>query len=407
MVGKRQYNYNRFDIILLVIVSSLWLGGFGIGLGLVRVLSILFFPLLLVNIKKSFFHVKSILFLFIIIEIYCIFSMLWTPNVEQGFKETIYNLIHFSLYLEVIVFSSIARKPLRSLSYGWVVAVLCCSVVSIWEITTGQHLSSTYDYAEGGDRVIGDEMVEQYITAVTFGNYNSYVLFLCYSFPWLAYAYISNHNIAKRIIPFAVMLMALIFVIYNASRGGMLSLIIMIFIYLIFAQKSKIKFLFAFLIASFLIFYLIQNAGDVVKLISYRMGGNFLKDNERTVLLYEGLILLLSTFGIGVGVGGATTALKMSPHNLFLEIALDYGVLFTLVIIWHLFNLLIKSIKLKNKEERLVLLMSMIPLPFYSVINSTYILQPQLFVFFATLYVFANYSRLKNKLKRNESYSIK
>lgn len=407
MVGKRQYNYNRFDIILLVIVWSLWLGGLGIGLGLVRVLSILLFPLLLVNIKKSFFHVKSILFLFIIIEIYCVFSMLWSPNVEQGFKETIYNLMHFSLYLEVIVFSSIARKPLCSISYGWVFAVLCCSVVSIWEISTGQHLSLTYDYAEGGNRVIGNEMVEQYITAVTFGNYNSYVLFLCYCFPWLAYVYISNKKIAKRITPFVAMLMAFIFVMYNASRGGMLSLIIMIFIYLIFAQKSKIKLLFAFLIAGLLTIYLFQNAGDVVTLISYRMSGNFLKDNERTVLLYDGINLLLSTFGTGVGAGGGTTALKMSPHNLFLEIALDYGVLFTLIIFWHLLNLLIKSIKIKNKEIKMVLLMSMIPLPFYSVINSTYILQPQLFVFFATLYVFANYDRVYKKIKLNESYIIK
>lgn len=404
MIGKRLYSFNRFDIILLFIIVSLWLGGLGVSLGCVRLLAILMFPLLLVSINKSRFYIKPFVVFFIVVEIYCIISLLWTSNEQQGVKEIVYNIIHFSLYLEIIVFSSLAKRPLNSISYGWIIAVLCCSVISIWEISTGQHLSDTYDYAEGGDRVIGEEIVEQFITAVTFGNYNSYVLFLCYSFPWMAYAYLESQGFKKRIIPFVAMLMAVTFVLYNASRGGMVSLIIMLTIYLFFYHKSVGKVFFALLIVGVVVFYLIQYAGDVVALVSYRMSGDIFKDSERTALLSDGLDILSSTFGVGVGVGGATTSLNMSPHNLLLEIALDYGVLFTLVFIWYLFRLFVKSVMQKNDKVRLVLLMSLVSLPFYSVINSTYILQPQLYVFLATLCVFANCDKIKKNYYECNSF---
>ena len=99
---------------------------------------------------------------------------------------------------------------------------------------------------------------------------------------------------------------------------------------------------------------------------------------------------------VGSGISSIATAMKeMNPnvtnisHNLFLEILVQYGVIFFSFYVVFLFKLFRQARKSCKRSIKIMLLMALIALPIYGIIDSGYLLNHVFYVAMGSLTVFA------------------
>ena len=386
---------NKYDIFLILLIASLAAGGIGGSLRIPRILAVIFVPKLMESFRLTKDYTKSFLSFFLIFLAYCVTSLVWTPDIGQGVKEFCYYIVHFILFLEIIVFARYARDALRSISTGWMFAIAITVPLAIWELTTGNHFSVMSNYEEEVLRM-GSVVVERPFAAATFGGFNGFIVFLCWAFPVVVYSMLIPRKKTVTIVGFALVLFVIAMVIIIASRGGVLALLIMGAIFVVMNQKNVGKLL---LLLSILVVFYISIDFDVDLLfgITSRVTGETLtSDDVRSVLWQKAFHLFLNSLGFGVGIGGLSAAMNSlnavitMPHNLFLEILAQYGLIFTLVFIIYLLKLFIKAKRLDDRAVKTIVYMSLIALPVYGIIDSGYLLNAELYAALASLTVFAN-----------------
>lgn len=395
-------DWNKYDKILFILVLFLGFGNIGGALAPTRILAIIFLPQLIVKWKSSRF-IKSFFSFFVVFYGFCLISIVWTPDPEQGIKELVYYPIHFIYFFEIIVFSKYANNPLKSLSWGWTMMIFFCSFIAIWELTTDQHLSFANE--EGGETSsVGDMIVQHFNAIVTFHNRNSYVTVLCFSFPWIVYlTMFEKKKLLRSIILIFSIIMTIVVIMFNMSRGGLLAFIIMGAVYFLLSPKSVGKTLMYVLIGGVIVYILINYGSQVLALMEARTSdGGLTHDDARSAIWIVCMHLLVNSLFIGIGVGGITAALHnasnnivASPHSLFFEFLVQYGVLFTIVLVFFFLILFKDAWKLKERKRRTTLLMSIIAMPIYTIINSGYLLDTSLFALIGTIYVFIYAEKIK------------
>lgn len=395
---------NFFDIVIIVLIASLCTGLIGGAWTLPRVLTIATVPILLSKVsylRNS--YIRPLLFFFGFWMIYNLVSLAWTPDVDKGLKEYAYFITYFVLFIEIACFSKISNNPFRSIMIGWVFFVLITGTIGMWELFTDQHLavssmgSDEMKYSEG-------EFFKFYYASSTFGNYNTFVTVLCFALPFVLYA-IANASCFSKLfnILSIVALLEIIFVLfYNGSRGGLFSLGIMAVVFIIHMRKLRngrggSKFWFFILVL--LIVGVFIYMGDVLlATIRFRSShSNILEDNTRTSIITYAFDIFLDTFGFGTGIGGLYDAMKakrgtggtIAPHNLFVELGVQYGILIFSVFLYYVYKLFKLSIKTKDRYKRLFFQMVIFSMPTTMVINSFYLMQTAFWIYFACVYVFA------------------
>lgn len=393
---------NKYAIFVFLLTSCICFGCIGGAFQVDRILAVLFSPYLFsIMRKEGLAYARNIFRVLLLCYVYMAISFIWTPDKAEAAKELVYYPVHFLVFIEIIVFSRFAENPLKALSKGWLVAVFLCSIVAIWEFTTGQHLSMAKD--QGDVFNTGTEIINRFYASVTFINYNSYVTFLCFSFPWIFYMLVDkDRRTFEKMLVFVVLIIASISVIINASRGGVLSILIMLVAYWLFSKKTSIKSFFFIGVIILLGFLLIRYGGNITAVFFSRASeGGMFSDDARSSIWSNVLKAFGTTWGFGVGIGGVTEAMRtltnsrvLSPHNLFLEILVQYGLIITIVVLVFLWRLLKKSLKVE-RNRKIVLMMAFLALPAYSIIDSGYLLGVHFYVFLATVYVFANYELVK------------
>ena len=395
---------NRYDVILFILAASTCFGNLGGALQVDRLLAILFSPILLYTIQKvGYGYAISIMKVLGMIFLYMCLSFVWTPDREEAFKELFYYPVHFVLLLEIIVFSRLAHKPLKSISRGWLCAVILSSIVAYWEITTGNHLSIAKEVSETHNMGGGD--ILQHMTAsVTFNNYNSYVTFLCFSFPWLFYIILdSERGIVEKTLSIAALIVLSIIIIINASRGGLLAILVMLSCYVLMSRKSRMKTMLLFSIILVTV-YLLLSYGEAITAVmaSRASGGGLFEDEARSVIWLNALKTFADTWGFGVGIGGIHEGMAKFAqggitvtHNMILEILVQYGIVITIVVILFLWRMFKRTFKITDKTRKVVLVMTFFAMPAYLIIDSGYLLNVHFYVFIATIFVFTYYERIK------------
>ncbi len=395
-------DWNKYDKILFFLVLFLGFGNIGGALAPTRILAIVFLPQLIAKWKTCGF-IRPLFSFFVIFYAFCLVSIVWTPDPGQGIKELVYYPIHFIYFFEIIVFSKYANNPLKSLSWGWAMMIFICSFIAIWELTTDQHLSFANE--EGGELSnLGDTIVHHFNAIVTFHNRNSYVTILCFSFPWIVYlTMFENKKLIHIFILIFSIIMTIVVIMFNMSRGGLLAFIIMGAVYFLLSPKSVGKTIMYIFIGGVIGYILINYGSQVFAIMEARAsGGGLTHDDARSAIWIVCMHLLVNSFFIGIGVGGITAALHAasnniiaSPHSLFFEFLVQYGVIFTIVILLFLFGLFKDTWKLSERNRRTVLLMSIITMPIYTIINSGYLLDTSLFALMGTIYVFIYIEKIK------------
>ena len=393
---------NRYDMFVVLLTTCLCFGNVGGALQVDRILAILLAPAMLsVYSKAHNLYLNKLLKGLLFIYLYIFITLFWTSDSSEGLKEIVYFPVHFILMLEIIVFCRKAKNPLNSLSFGWLNMALFCSLVAIWEITTGNHLNVAREEASSYNT--GMAIVQHLTASVTFSNYNSYVTILCYSFPWIFYNLIGERKrLLVKVLSFSVLMISTVIIIINASRGGVLAIISMVITYALVSKKARSNSIVIITLIAVVAYALLQYKDTLFAVLTARASeGGMFTDDARTIIWSNALKTFRSSMGFGVGVGGLDASMAQFSkgginvtHNMFLEVLVQYGVIVFFAVLLFLWRLFKRTLRIDD-QRKVVLLMSFVSMPAYFIIDSTYLLTCHFYVLIATLIVFANYELLR------------
>ena len=301
---------NKYDYAIVALIGSLLFGGIGGYLTVSRILTLLFVPLFLKTVKqnntlKEIVSVRTLVFFYL----YCVVSIIWTPNKTEGVKELIYYPIHLIYFLEIISFSLIANKPTKSISIGWLMVVLGSTFIGLFELATDVH----FGIGQESDRSMnfGGTIIQQRFARGLFANYNTLVTVFCFGLTFILSLYYKTRAKGQRFLCFFAVFLSLIIVVTNASRGGILSYLIIILCSFVFASsfKNKVKIAFVIVIVASLV---IGRYYDLIfGFLEIRLASSDVaSDNTRLDLWTKGVYICFDYFGLGSGVGSVETMLE-------------------------------------------------------------------------------------------------
>ncbi len=388
----RKTNFYDWAIVFTIALNAA--GAFMAPLTLIRLLSILLIPYVLNKMFIPKYRLPKFVYLFFIIWfVHSVASLLWTPDKINGVKYLCYNLSSYICFYSLYIFSKKANSPICSIILGWCVLFVITVPFALNEFINDVHLSVSVhdDSITIIDASSGHRVFRKY-ASVTFGNLNNYSLTIIYCLPFaLLGLLINNKHRALKIVIVAVMASILLF---NASRGGLLCLVLSVILFLIYLfRNNQVKrwSLFALL---FIVIAVIYHYSDIIlSQIAGRMLESSLTDDTARIRIIENALTVLSnSLGMGSGIGGLELSLKYisssdisATHNLFLELLCQYGIIsFTIFIalLWKIFRTLTKSNE--NAKNFLGYVIAIIILPL-SVINSGYLTAQIFWLFISSL----------------------
>ena len=390
---------NSYNSFLFLLIASLAFGIIGGAFQIPRVLAVLFLPAFLKAGGLKNTHIYEVSLFFLLLYIYGLLSSIWTPDITSWYKEAAYLPIHMLIFLEIVVFSRQCENALNLIVWSWIVAVLLTSIVAIWEIRTDNHLwiSNYHDV-----RQLRDEggAILHHVASVTFYNYNSYVTFLSMSLPFMLYAVYQNSNNRMKWIGLITIAVIIYIMGNNASRGGVLctgiSLAVLL-VYVLFqkSSKGKIRSLFLLIFGFFVLYYFWEQLSYII--IIRMQNTSLIEDESRGDLIRSAIEITFGDYyGLGAGMGGGLEAMRLhrqgtglwATHNFFMEFLVNYGIVWTLVLLYFLLKLFVNGIRLKERNRQIVMVASLLSFIPFSVIDSGYLDSPSTWAFYASLFVF-------------------
>ena len=396
----KQNKYNKYDYGIIVLILLIAFGGIGGTLSPLRCVALFFSPWVWLNIFTRPLNkaLRFVCYFFLIWFIYSLCSLVWTSALVEGLKELLYYYCHFSLFFLFVLWLQKARFPLVSIILGWVGLILCTLPIAFNEIFNDQHLYLTlHDHLSMN---VDGQTLDRKYASVTFGNYNSYVTVICFALPFMFAYLLLVDGVKKQLWGWFIVLAVFYILVINASRGGLLCFVIALFSFLLFYRKKHYrgKRWILFLIISGVCIGLWLNFDVIFQQILYRIGEDSLseamQDNSRSMLIWLSLGLFLDSYCLGTGIGSISASLaKVSPsytipHNLFVEILVQYGFVILGFFLFFLFLLYTKGRKTTDRLSKFIIYTSLWTIPFASVINSHYLLIPELWIYYASLFIF-------------------
>lgn len=410
MKTKNRVSKNKFDYLLIITISLLVFGGFGGASQPIRLFSLVMFPFVVWFLLKSSNNKmivrtgRTILILYT----FLIASLLWTSDINEGFKEIIYYGTHLNLFLLIVAFYIKSRQSFNSLLIGWGLFLFLTQIVAFNEIFFDVHLDLSKFESEKMMN-IGGMLVQKKFAAVTFGNYNGYVTVVALSLPFLFGLYSIVEKKLFQILTLGIIAFAYFSLFINASRGGILGAIIVLVVFLVYSKKIKIKNVKfnILLIIPFLLILIYRYYDVIFEQLFYRTlaGSSFTQDTGRFELFSKALNAFYNKPFFGGGIGSLqaemTGASILLPHNMFLEILVQFGFFVTLFFLIYLAKHLLAARKLNKTTNKFIVYAAILSLPVISIINSGYFLMPTLWVYFASLYciVFLKKREESNKVR--------
>ncbi len=397
MKKSNSISYNRYDLMILVLIISQISGRYFGIMNPILFVVLLFSPYLFKSLQGSTKKlVKPFWLFFAFWTLYNFCSLLWAPLFVKSLYHCFLFFINFLLFLEIIVFSDKTSKPHSTIAIGWLIAFLLTSFVGLWELRTGHHLSIAKEHLSR-ENFSADEAIGSY-TSVTFYNINTYAIYILEVIPFLFYTMASKSTIKMKVLAFYCGLIAMVFLFVDGSRGASISLVVMFLVFIYFMLKGdKRNIAWIILIIGVLVYVFCSFGDAILGLILYRMENSGFEDNSRMVLYEKSLELIVNSCGIGTGVGSMVPAMEAQgnmyniffSHNLFLEFLMQFGFIIFLGFLYYLYKLFILARKVQL-SSKVVVYCALFGLPFYSIINSEYTHLHYVWCYFASLFVYAS-----------------
>lgn len=248
-----------------------------------------------------------------------------------------------------------SARTLRMVFAGWIMAFVVTATLGAREIVLGEHLPNYLTSTDVAN-------VDLRLIASTFGNPNNYAAFLVTAFPFLVNLVLRSRARTIRSLGISLAAMTCLLMLYTGSRICIfaLGLEILILALLGGTRFRKGLFGFAIIISLFLLVAGTGLAGSIApglptkldsatpsRIFDEATGGGSTSSGERRVNLYlDGLWMISDSGGLGVGPGNFEAVMStadvpydtggvLSPHNAYLEIASQYGLLvFGAFLLW-------------------------------------------------------------------------
>lgn len=347
---------------------------------------------------------------------YAVFSLGWAASTTAALRDVIFLFMGVSV---IFFFTYYFRdaQDLRKLYLLWFSVFGCLLLLGFWEHLTGQHLPASAHYG-----ATWTWPWIMYVPTGVFYNPNDYATFLALSIPFGTGLVRYGHKVYLRLLGLGAAIAAFYLIVTTGSRVNMLAVLLELVFLFLFLMNLKGQFKFAVIAAVCVAVLLLFLPGPVQGFFSevtgslgsittqVRLGTGSVA--TRMNLVRNGLSFLHSTAGFGVGAGNVeywmanfarhNTGGITNPHNWWLEISINYGILIFLGYItlylgiirglWRVYR------RVKNRTNKMIcegLLVALVGFFLASISSSSIMaLKPQWFLFSFAL-AFLNYARNK------------
>ena len=300
-------------------------------------------------------------------------SNIWAPSKEMSLRYTYY--IFLILTMGYIVTTLLNREMLVKLICLMVVILLTLNLIAIWETITGLHLNP--DYLVGSNRA----RVFAFVPATFFNNPNDFATYVIQILPF-SFAGIYGKNKWIKIVAVANLPLSALSIFAAQARTQMIVFVLSCIMFFLFALQKKdlLKLVAGIILAVVLMQHFFPEAKDLFQAGLDSMTRDELQYsvNEgsvatRLALLKNALMILINTFGFGIGAGCHRTVMAEYSanyfntygiavmHNIIGEIFADYGiiigVMFLTMIIRSFHRLIDIRRKIENRQEKVLITM--------------------------------------------------
>lgn len=395
--------YNKkYDFFIIITIASLAWGAYELlgAITPIRLIGLYGLFMTYKNKKKIYKLTFGLSKLFYFWIIYSFISVGWSLTISSWAIQFCHTATMMGAIMALALWAEKSQNPLKAISNGWLLFIFLTMPIAIWELSTGNHLSSgSYNLD-----AMGEYAMLKPFAAATFANYNSYVVMLCIALPFIINI-LFNGSIKYRLL--SVLALAFIFVVlaFNTSRGGILCFIIALSLF-VCAIYSRINFLFKIvliLLLSYGVYYLIINIDDILifeHLLRRSESTGLFEDSSRSEVWYRSILISAKYLFIGTGCGSMPGILDYYYpnqlsfcHNYFLETLLEYGLLIFFIWFISIFKIIVRNIKSIFIEIKYVGLYALMSAPFLLIIDDYYAQRTGIWLYIASLLVLYNYNK--------------
>ena len=267
---------------------------------------------------------------------WALLGVLWARYQYDALRAAFSIGFGFLAFLAVANLESWKRDALRWLIRGWVAAAILAAAVGVWELLTGNHLP--------GPWFASQTRVSSTLIASTFDNPNNFGVFLLLTLPVLLATLENVRAQLARTALIALILLLAFLGILTTSRIAVYGFVLTGIVYAFRRPRLTGTDIASIAIAGILLAFLpvtqrlvsLFTSTDLRYITTVLLQGSTL---IRLNLATIGIDLLVSSFGLGVGGGNFAPTLQatiqyshlftsgiIDPHNWWIEILSEYGI---------------------------------------------------------------------------------
>lgn len=402
----------NYDLVISIIIASIALGAVGGAIQLTRIISLFLVPFNLCYIinKKETFLSEGYVAFGIFWAIFSIYSLRLSKDYQNGLYQVVYLVLYLSLVYSMFICGKKAKDPVKAVFMGWIFFFLLTVPFGLLEIFTNHHFYTnvTQTNALNSGETLNGIIGKKY-AAATYNNYNEYMTALCFGLPYLlaSIPYLQNKNWAKFL--WVLLGGIIVIILLTASRGALVILLICLLVFILSIKqtyyRNKKKMLRRLIIIGCIGFMVF--APFLLSQISARMQQTEMVGDPGRLMIYLEAFRLVKESGYrGLGPYGFEHEWGFAPHNLWMEIFTQYGIVIMSLIIIISISLLfkIKNTFLKLPVLRTLGIMIIITLPVVTIINSSYMNFSFLWVSLGSILIIqSNYKRYISKFNTQGS----
>ncbi len=389
---------NKYDRLIVLMLALQAFGGLGDALQPIRLFIIISVPFLLYyflkkgNLRECYRYERLF---FLVWWIYAFVSILWVIVPEESIKDTLYLAVNFLGFFVLILLASKASNPQKSIIKGWILLFVLTLPVALYELWFDIHLPMSVQESDFTMN-FGNEVMERRFASVTYGNLNGYNTILCYIFPFICLNLFRLKSKSKLILNWILLFIISYIIISNSSRGAILCLAVGLVLFGLYYLNNAKSLVILFIVLAIAFYFATAYFDEVFGVIVARFEDQGLEDVGRLDNLVCGFDALLKSGFMGIGAGNYIPTMTQiygleiaAPHNIFLEIGVQYGVIILLLFLW----MLVRIFKLGKQNERnnkIFIVVSLCIFPLTSIINSGYLLSIYVWMLIGSMYIIAD-----------------
>jgi hypothetical protein len=370
-------------VVITLAVVALSLGGLGGSMQLSRLFLILLVPVILVRygrvvkIKVRSHSFPQVVFPFLLILMGAL-SLVWSID---KLKSLGYLLVLSINLLSLLMLALMSEPEIaylrRQLPNAWLLAASVILPVALYELTTGDHFSL-------GLQQRGTDMFSVLpFASGLHGNFNDFSLFLVFCAFGICLMDRSSNSITLKTYSYMVLTVIAGVIVINGSRGAILTLACLLMASFYRAIFSKIGLL---ILLVCVVAYSVTSVGSRLDenlmtqylLLKFTDFSNDMGNDEgRYNIALAGIEGIITSVGLGVGAGASSVYLDSvpsvgipNPHNLFLELGLNFGVPGLALFIWFLSRMWRTASQRTISESRPVIICFILLMPIFGLIQS-------------------------------------